>query len=289
MSRQPVQPLLYVLGGQWAGGGTATVQVYDVIREVVSDTQQATNVPDRRKAHSAVTVKMAGHNYIYVLGGYPNEKTNWRYSVTHNKWEGMADMIQGRCLSVALYVSGSIYVVGGFSGSSVSARLSSVEVYNVREKTWAQGPELPYTLDSAAGCVLDNTLYISRGYKLSGAICSSLLRLDTSGGSNQTVWNKETAQLCIPRACHAMFTHDTRLIVMGGPGCFTLYTGQYRDLQACHSIFNLKVKNKRSQFIKLKVQTSEIKGYFSTICHRNQIESEYCAKLFLEQKEIIQG
>ena len=60
-------------------------------------------------------------------------------------------------------------------------------------------------------------------------------------------------------------------------------------VQACHSIFNLKVKNKRSQFIKLKVQTSEIKSYFSTIFHRNQIESEYCAKLFLEQKEIIQG
>ena len=66
--------------------------------------------------------------------------------------------------------------------------------------------------------------------------------------------------------------------------------GQYKDclkssLQACHSIFNVKVQNQRSHFIKLKVQTGEIKGYLSTICHRSQLECEYCTKLPMKQSK----
>jgi len=104
---------------------------------------------------------------IYVVGGFTDqledgEPTNaaWRYRTATRRWEAIAPMPTARGGHGVAVVGDRLYVIGG---RSFGARLSSVEVYDLRAGTWTVGPPLPTPRDHVGVGVYRGQVYAAGG------------------------------------------------------------------------------------------------------------------------------
>ena len=80
---------------------------------------------------------------IYFVGGHDGSAKDIaeRFDPVSNQWETLAPMSIAREAASAAVLNGKLYLIGGRDGSGNV--LSSVEIYDPSNGTWAAGPSLP--------------------------------------------------------------------------------------------------------------------------------------------------
>jgi len=112
---------IYAIGGQGSSSSISTVEVYDPSIGIWTTMQG--NMSIAKTDHCASPV----NGIIYAIGGYHALSIVEAYDPIADIWNGMTNMITGRCQSGIGVVNGKIYVIGG-QGSN-SQGLDNVEEY----------------------------------------------------------------------------------------------------------------------------------------------------------------
>jgi hypothetical protein len=141
----------YAIGGiDDAGNVLASVESFGA----TGIWQKAAPLPVALWAFPAVA---DGAGHIYVFGGATApgaasvSDALYEYTAATNSWATLAPLpVATRDSAAALGPDGNFYVVGGSSGS---AALATVQVYNPTSNTWSLGVSLPVAVRSAAAVV----------------------------------------------------------------------------------------------------------------------------------------
>eukprot|EP00760_Papus_ankaliazontas_P029121 PhM_4_TR4142/c0_g1_i1/m.22041 len=124
--------------------------------------------------------------------------------------EDSAMMTSGRYHCGVAVWNRKVYV---FGGRNTLERLDSVEIFDVLEQTWSQGPPMP-AVRSAPGCVpIRGKIYVIGGYDGTSEH-SSVFRYDVESG----MWDPDDTIAPMPhRACEITASTDgTYIYVVGG-------------------------------------------------------------------------
>ena len=141
-------------------------------------------------------------NMLVIVGGSVATQC---LSLQSNKWKPIYPPMQyGRYNSTAIKCGGYLVIAGGISENG---RYSpTVEVFKLSTKQWVPCSSLPFSLHSASGAAIDDTLYLLGGFnKRDGSLCSVLsCTLKSLVGSSMssrpsTIWRK-LANLPFPGA-----------------------------------------------------------------------------------------
>ena len=108
--------------------------------------------------------------------------------------------------AAAAALDGKIYVIGG------QQTRRTVQILDLSNNTWSQGPELSCKRYSAAAAVVGSRLYVAGGVDASGSILSSM-----------ECWSPQSAQACSwgpdsgqRRSHHAAVELEGKLVLLGG-------------------------------------------------------------------------
>ena len=99
-----------------------------------------------------------------------------------------------------------VYVFGGYDGSY----LSSTEVLNVSDRTWSEGPSLPYPMSGNAGVSSNDKKYEGfcvGGYN--GTDLKTVLGLENANGNQRWV---QVGQMKEPRGFHTVVNAPPSLL-----------------------------------------------------------------------------
>lgn len=169
-------------------------------------------LPEPRSSHDAVVVG----GTLYVFGGWrlngPDGKSEWHdhgWALSLAKpgagWEKIDQPFQRRALTAAAHNS-KVYVIGGLNSKGETEL--TVNVYDPKAGTWAEGPPLPGERSNGftpASAVIDGRLFVTPAD-------GKLYRLREAGDH----WD-EAGQLRQPRFVARMVPGpDRRLIVIAG-------------------------------------------------------------------------
>jgi len=156
---------IYLPGGaDNLGNSTNTNFVYDPNADTWST---ASPMPDARHQMAVVTNKSGS---IHCIGGYkyPDEvlqnDQNWVYDPNADTWSTASPMPTARrgLMEHGIVANnGSIYVMGGVSGSGAGTSLSTNEVYDPSTDSWSTASTSPYPIgvEGRLGIADNGTIY----------------------------------------------------------------------------------------------------------------------------------
>ena len=116
---------------------------------------------------------------------------------------------------------GETYEARGWFSSESWALSANVEIYNVTENTWTQGPELKTPRKHHSSCSLILKLFILGGIGEEEKLLSSIEMLDTSYRTSEIIelqgWQQLELTLFTPRIDPAVCAiSDTKFVLLGG-------------------------------------------------------------------------
>ena len=161
----------------------------------------------------------AYNNKLYVIGGCFNDQMQeiihsfgFCYDPAEDSWNSIAQMISERCRFFLGVADGYLYAIGGDPhASDIQVEGAPCERYDPRTDRWEQIEPLPGGRILHAGTTLNNRLYITGGYQEDDDVLDDLWCFN----AERRLWERGSA-LLVPRADHAMFTHDDKIYVIGG-------------------------------------------------------------------------
>ncbi len=131
-------------------------------------------------ANNAVVEGMtsSGERYIYSFAGIDTSKIfsgihlkSWRYSVTNDQWEAIADLPDtlGKVAAGASHLDGIIYIVGGYHVFGDGGELSSKRLHRFDCTTnsyLSDGADIPVEIDDHVQAVWnDSLIYVITGWR----------------------------------------------------------------------------------------------------------------------------
>ena len=147
-------PLIYFQDKTWAIGGVSngicldTIETYDLSEN--KWTTIDTKLLSKRCSHSAIV----HNNKFFVIGGVNENKTRSSvevYSSVTNQFSFVSSMNISRTDFGCCVVNSRLYVIGGFFDIKNYNVTDGVEIYDIENDVWENGPCLPLTL-SGFGC-----------------------------------------------------------------------------------------------------------------------------------------
>ncbi len=205
-----VNEIVYVMGGNNAAEGLATVEAYDP-------------ATDKWSAKAPMSMARSGFGVaavdgiLYALGGDTSGTSVEAYDSKTNTWAAKSPLPTPHFGPAVGVVGGVIYVAGGrapisFSPSGIS---NAVDAFSPVTNTWtSRAPMLSERFDAAYG-VIDGAIYVAGGY---GRYAGSTAIAVTSVEAYDPAMNRWSAQAPIPtaRGEAAAGAINGRLYVVGG-------------------------------------------------------------------------
>lgn len=121
-------------------------------------------------------------NDIFVSGGSQKLDCLLRYRSENNEWYRCTSPVQGRRRHAMVALGGSIYVLGGFDDNikeESSKTLSSVEEYDINQRTWKKGGHLPIAVRSMSSTVSKEKIFVFGGILADDKETKSIQYFDT--------------------------------------------------------------------------------------------------------------
>ncbi|WP_407344421.1 kelch repeat-containing protein [Pengzhenrongella phosphoraccumulans] len=151
---------VYVVGGKTSAGPVSTLRIYDTVTRTWS-----TGAPKPGTAVENPALVEAG-GFLYAIGGSAAAFTGavataYRYDPAANAWTTVASMGTARGGPTAVLFGGSIWVLGGMSGTGAS--LATTERLNLATGTWSAGPNLGTARDNAGAAALADGIIVFGG------------------------------------------------------------------------------------------------------------------------------
>jgi N-acetylneuraminic acid mutarotase len=163
---------IYAIGGQTDGG-----KVVGTVEQWNTRVNQWSNKnPMPRPRYSMAALRLDNSNDVFVVGGNLGGKPTNLVDIYHadtDSWSlapaNMSTPREGHCVGM---ISGVLYAVGGFDGSSF---LSSMEAYSPSNHTWTPQPPMQFARSGASCAVVQNALVVAGGVNAGGV--SALVQL----------------------------------------------------------------------------------------------------------------
>jgi kelch-like protein 18 len=190
---------------------TSRTEVLDIER---GEWRAAAELPEPRCHHGLAHV--CGR--LFIFGGQAKGQmatsTCMVLNESASRWEEIAPMSVARRRMGVAVVGTSVYLIGGLDGKE---RVHTVEVFDARTRTWANGSggggvavaPMPTTRWDCGIAVIGPLVYVIGG--LNGITYNTMEVLDTAKGTWQTLPPMPTA-----RCCTAVATIGRKIWVMGG-------------------------------------------------------------------------
>jgi DNA-binding CsgD family transcriptional regulator/N-acetylneuraminic acid mutarotase len=155
---------IYVLGGQAAGGVSASVERYDPASNTWS------SLGDKPTPATHVQAALV-RGLIYVPGGEGADGKTLTvfeaYDPRNQRWQTLAPLPEPRSRYAVASVEGRLYLFGGWDGSRYRAE---VFVYDPGNDTWSTGAPLPTPRRNAGAAAFEGRIYVMGGENESGAL-----------------------------------------------------------------------------------------------------------------------
>jgi N-acetylneuraminic acid mutarotase len=202
--------VIYVVGGFLGPGGETTNKVarYDIRRDrwkLVAPMPLAVN-------HPAAT---AAGGKLYVQGGFTSptgleDATNrlFEYSPKTNRWTELPSASVPRAAHALVAIDEELYAAGGANSSS--DQLTSLEIYDIEDRTWSTGENMSVGRNHVASAVVDGRFYVLGG-RPPGTNLSVVERYDPDTLTWTTVAPMSTA-----RSGFAAAVVGGRIVAFGG-------------------------------------------------------------------------
>ncbi|HEX9712863.1 MAG TPA: kelch repeat-containing protein [Actinomycetota bacterium] len=200
---------LFVMGG--LGGLGRTIDAVDIYDPEDRSWSAGPALPEKRHHPAA-----AGWGGLVYLSGGSTSSTDWTplanlwaLSPTGDAWEQLTQMPEGRMGHKMIALDGKLFVVGGRGESS------NVLIYDIAQRAWSIGAEMPIPRDHLASAVEG-----ARIYAIGGRDNDLVARVDVYDTATDS-WT-EGPSLPEPMSAMAAGTLDDGLHVVGGedPGTF---------------------------------------------------------------------
>lgn len=102
-------------------------------------------------------------NEVYIFGGETiTGRTGANYVYTDEHFQKIAPMILGRYNHGCVLFGKDIYIIGGSIGPG--RHLRSVEIYNIDQNSWRNGPQLPNPLSYVSVVNNNGVLFVLGGF-----------------------------------------------------------------------------------------------------------------------------
>ena len=149
-------------------------------------------------------------DYIYSIGTYYSQQSNYGYSITQDTWTTMTNMKTGRNYAASAMLNDKIYVLGGGNANSDPKTIN--ECYDPSTNTWTtKAPMLYSSLFLSATECGNNNIYVCGGLNTAGAQEKTMLEYDATLDS----WTSKTS-LPAPRHSSAMESIGTKVYIISG-------------------------------------------------------------------------
>ncbi len=186
------------------------VRCFDLDRRVWMDLPP---LPQPRSSHDAVVFG----DHLYVIGGWQlrgsGEPALWQDSMAMldlstpgASWRTVPQSFQRRALAVAA-ADGKVYAFGGLGKEGTSR---GVEVYDIADESWSEGPEIPPMAERLKGFGV-SAFGIGERIYLSGA--DGVIHVLDAPDSQ---WETNLGKLATPRFFHRLLPHRERLLFIAG-------------------------------------------------------------------------
>lgn len=206
------------------GGVDKESDIINSVEMLDTDSHNWTNVKgmsQERVYHSSTVYR----GKIYVIGGlvYKNDNTDDEelsntmeiYSPDTNTWSTGASMRKGRAAHVAASINGRIFIAGGFApdpdDSYNEEATNTVLEYDPVADTYTSRSNMPEAIAGAAGCALNDKLYVIGGANEDDERVNTVYEYDPD---NDT-WKNLTA-LNIEVVGASCVSANNRLYITGG-------------------------------------------------------------------------
>jgi len=147
------------LGGWLVSGGYNDRMGYTDSTEIYKDGAWTAGPKLPSTLHDHCQVEVNGK--VIITGGWNHGTINQTLVMEVDKWNSVASMKNGRYYHACVEFEGEAFVFGGTS--THNSRLASVEIYNLAEDSWRNGPDLPIALAGAQAVVHDDVIYVLGG------------------------------------------------------------------------------------------------------------------------------
>jgi len=170
----PDNDMLYMVGGDVAGGGTylTRLQSYDPTGMVWTD---LASMPTAKGWIQGEYV----NGKLYVLAGLNTSfmpiTTSECYDIASNTWTTVAAAPRATaCYLMDTYDGRLIYMMGGLNASA-SGGTNNVDIYDPATNSWSVGTPLPHLGDMGSAAIIGDTIYIAQALDRSTSSCWSNL------------------------------------------------------------------------------------------------------------------
>lgn len=197
---------LYAAGGYAADSDaspSARMWVYD---PVSSEWVQGPSMPEPRAAFALI----AAQGKLYAFGGTgPKAGQIFVFDPRENAWSTLQQGLSNSRDLAGAVVDGHIYLIGGGPAANP---LATVNIYDLADGTWAQGPALPVARSGHAVTVINGDIHVLGGRGGGrGETLTDHWVLDHASGK----WRQEEP-LPTPRTGAAAVTLDGAVYLVGG-------------------------------------------------------------------------
>ncbi|TVQ00367.1 MAG: hypothetical protein EA359_15945 [Balneolaceae bacterium] len=165
---------IYVITG--AGPEPADILRYDIDNDSWDILEAKL---ERTRDHVAIT--LAG-DHLFIISGRGAGTEQPRvdlFNMATYEFQILPDIPTPRGGHTAEYANGRVYVVGGEVGGDNPYALDSVEVYDIEQGQWLNGPNLPYTVHGHA-----SAQYEGKIFTIGGATGAFFATFETLTGNN---------------------------------------------------------------------------------------------------------
>ena len=154
--------------------------LWPIFNDAIFDWQNTLeDLPQKTFFHCLVTL---GNRDLFYSGGQDSplgiHGDSYRYSMQHDRWDQMANMLGVRgkhgCGRVTNSTTGKeeVVVAGGTMAMAGYHYLSTSEIYTVEDNAWRQGPLLPTALRGPASLPYEDSFLIVGGRQATTCLTS---------------------------------------------------------------------------------------------------------------------
>jgi len=148
-----------------------TQEIGNVSVDLVTNSDNVVGPTPYPRKFLDVGKKMNVDEKFYVFGGEPVSNRCWVYYLRRNTWESLPPMKQKRRFCRAALIDDEIYITGGQNEKYYYHReywnddnvLSSVEIFNIRKKSWTSGPAMISPHEGHATVTVGSKLFVLGG------------------------------------------------------------------------------------------------------------------------------
>ncbi|MBI1800280.1 MAG: hypothetical protein HYR71_01465 [Chloroflexi bacterium] len=201
--------LIYLIGGQEAGGVVNAVSVYDPAAN------QWSRKADKPTALQGNSAAMIGGR-VYVPGGCDAQDQPSAvmeiYDPASDSWQAGAPLPKALCHYALSTLEGRLYLFGGWDGRSM---VSDVLVFDPARGEWSAHAPLPGPRADAAAAAIGERIFVVGGRQSEGLLDEVLSFDPTQPANSAQVWARKPP-LRHPRARLGLVVLAGNLYAMGG-------------------------------------------------------------------------